>query len=452
MLDKIAEWIWGPGLLALLLGTGFWLSVRNRFFQLWGWRRILSRTFGSLRKHKSSVGKQTLTQFQTFSAALAAAMGTGNIVGVAAALWIGGPGAIFWMWVSAFLGMMLTYCENVLGMRYAGTRVDGTPIGGPMAYLHNGLGCPALAVLYSIFCICASFGMGNMTQSSTMAHLMQDACAVPPVITGILVTVLLGGILLRGARGVGGVIQWLMPLLAAVYMLSAAAVILQNRHALPAVCCRIFQGAFGVRAACGGISGTALQLALGTGLRHGVFSNEAGLGSSALVHAGGDSRDPELQGLWSMTEVALDTLVCCTLTAFAVLTSGADRISGENPGMVIAETFRTVFGGASPVVMAVLTALFAFCTLIGWCCCGEQAVAYLCGRKRLSVYRVCFCLAAGVGTVLSLQAVWTISDIANGLMAVPNLLGILLLQKDCIRKKEPVSAENRKCIFRKNRL
>ena len=232
MLDKIAEWIWGPGLLALLLGTGFWLSVRNRFFQLWGWRRILSRTFGGLRKHKSSVGKQTLTQFQTFSAALAAAMGTGNIVGVAAALWIGGPGAIFWMWVSAFLGMMLTYCENVLGMRYAGTRVDGTPIGGPMAYLHNGLGCPALAVLYSIFCICASFGMGNMTQSSTMAHLMQDACAVPPVITGILVTVLLGGILLRGARGVGGVIQWLMPLLAAVYMLSAAAVILQNRHAL----------------------------------------------------------------------------------------------------------------------------------------------------------------------------------------------------------------------------
>ena len=434
MLERVASYIWGTGLLVLLLGTGLCLSFRLRFFQFWGWKTILRRTFGSLRT-KSGKGGTSLTQFQTFSTALAAAMGTGNILGVAAALCLGGVGAIFWMWISALLGMALTYSENVLALRYARTLPDGTKAGGPMAYLRFGLHSPVLAVFYSLCCIGASLGMGNMTQSSAISTLAAEAFSLPPLWTGIGVTLLLGIILLRGTRSTGKVIQWLMPVLSAVYLLAALGVIFRNAAALPAVFGQIFREAFGLHAVGGGISGAVLQRAVQTGLRHGVFSNEAGLGSSALVHAGGSSEDAQLQGMWSMVEVALDTLVCCTLTALAVLTSGV-MTQADNAGGIISAAFSGVFGQAAPELMAGITALFAFCTLIGWCCCGEQAVRYLGGEAWRLPYRVLFCLAAGVGAVVSLRSVWALSDIANGLMAVPNLLGLLLLGKQIGTQRE----------------
>ena len=439
MLERVASYIWGTGLLVLLLGTGLCLSFRLRFFQFWGWKTILRRTFGSLRT-KSGKGGTSLTQFQTFSTALAAAMGTGNILGVAAALCLGGAGAIFWMWVSALLGMALTYSENVLALRYARTLPDGTKAGGPMAYLRFGLHSPVLAVFYSLCCIGASLGMGNMTQSSAISTLAAEAFSLPPLWTGIGVTLLLGIILLRGTRSTGKVIQWLMPVLSAVYLLAALGVIFRNAAALPAAFGQIFREAFGLHAVGGGISGAVLQRAVQTGLRHGVFSNEAGLGSSALVHAGGSSEDAQLQGMWSMVEVALDTLVCCTLTALAVLTSGA-MTQADNAGGIISAAFSGVFGQAAPELMAGITALFAFCTLIGWCCCGEQAVRYLGGEAWRLPYRVLFCLAAGVGAVVSLRSVWALSDIANGLMAVPNLLGLLLLLWPTGSRRETVKTE-----------
>lgn len=428
MLEKIAEIIWGPGLLVLLLGAGVWLSLQNRFAQLYSWRRILRQTFGGLRNRPDGEGGSAMTQLQTFSTALAAAMGTGNIIGVAAALSIGGAGAVFWMWISALLGMMLTYTENVLGQRYAHTCPDGTRIAGPMAYLRFGLNSRILAALYAIFCVAASFGMGNMTQSSAISSLAERAFSIPPVAVGIAVTLLLGGILLRGSRQAGGVLQWLMPLLSAGYMLAALAVILRHGNMLPHAFSEIFRGAFGLQAVGGGVSGALLREAVRTGLRHGVFSNEAGLGSSALVHAGGSSRDAQLQGMWSMVEVGLDTLVCCTLTALAVLTSGALEQSEAADGIIVA-AFASVFGEGSGQVMAVITALFALCTLIGWCCCGEQGVRYLFGKRALTGYRLLYCFAAGVGAVISLRSVWELSDIANGLMAFPNLLGLLLLSR-----------------------
>ena len=226
-----------------------------------------------------------------------------------------------------------------------------------------------------------------------------------------------------------------MPVLSAVYLLAALGVIFRNAAALPAAFGQIFREAFGLHAVGGGISGAVLQRAVQTGLRHGVFSNEAGLGSSALVHAGGSSEDAQLQGMWSMVEVALDTLVCCTLTALAVLTSGA-MTQADNAGGIISAAFSGVFGQAAPELMAGITALFAFCTLIGWCCCGEQAVRYLGGEAWRLPYRVLFCLAAGVGAVVSLRSVWALSDIANGLMAVPNLLGLLLLGKQIGTQRE----------------
>ena len=247
MLERVASYIWGTGLLVLLLGTGLCLSFRLRFFQFWGWKIILRRTFGSLRT-KSGKGSTSLTQFQTFSTALAAAMGTGNILGVAAALCLGGAGAIFWMWVSALLGMALTYSENVLALRYARTLPDGTKAGGPMAYLRFGLHSPVLAVFYSLCCIGASLGMGNMTQSSAISTLAAEAFSLPPLWTGIGVTLLLGIILLRGTRSTGKVIQWLMPVLSAVYLLAALGVIFRNAAALPAAFGQIFREAFGLHA------------------------------------------------------------------------------------------------------------------------------------------------------------------------------------------------------------
>lgn len=407
MLERMTAFVWGPGLLVLLLGTGLILSVRNRFFQLYAWRRILRRTLGGLWKKPNAPSAQdgdALTQLQTFSAALAAAMGTGNIIGVAAALCLGGAGAVFWMWVSALLGMMLTYAENVLAQRYVYTRQDGTRIGGPMAYLRGGLHSRVLVVGYAVCCVAASLGMGNMTQRSAISTLAADALSIPPVAVAVGTVGLLGCILLRGAKGVGGVLQWLMPLLAAAYLLAAVAVVIRNFGTLPGALRQILCGTFGIRAVGGGISGAFLRDAVRVGLRHGVFSNEAGLGSSALVHAGGASQDGELQGLWSMVEVALDTLVCCTLIALAILTGGALERDAD-AGSIISAAFSSVFCFASSQVMAVLTALFAFCTLIGWCCCGEQAIRYLFGRRGAMPYRVLFCLAAGVGALLSLHTV-----------------------------------------------
>lgn len=429
MLNDLSALIWGAGLLTLLLGTGVLLSIRCRFFQFYGWRKILHRTFGSLRR-KSDTARQSggLTQLQTFSAALAAAMGTGNVIGVSAALLIGGAGAVFWMWISALLGMMLSYGENVLAVRYAYTRSDGTRIGGPMAYLSRGLRCPILAGIYALCCIAASLGMGNMTQTGAIASLAQDAFSLSPILVGAVTAVLLGMIILRGAKGVGGVLQWLMPVLAAGYMLACLVVILRNASALPGVISQILRGAFGISAIGGGVAGNALCCAIRTGLRHGVFSNEAGLGSSALVHANMDSNDGTLQGLWSMVEVALDTLVCCTLTALAILSSGAVSGSGStSASAALTCAFSGVFGDISPQVLSIFTALFAFCTLIGWCCCGEQAVRYLFGHRGILPYRILFCLMAFTGAAVPLYTAWTLSDIANGLMALPNLLALLLL-------------------------
>ncbi len=428
IISSLADFVWGPGLLVLLLGTGFYLSVKHRFFQCYGWRKILTDTFGSLFRNGMSRGtKGKLTQLQTFSTALAAAMGTGNLIGVAGALLLGGAGAIFWMWLSALLGMMLTYTENRLAMRFAKGALQG-----PMAYLHEGLHCPWLAVIYAVLCIGASFGMGNLTQSSAIASLMEEAFAVPNWATGLGIMVLLLCILLRGAKGVGGVLQWLMPLLSVGYMLAAICVIVRHAAVIPAAFRQIIMGAFGIDAITGGVSGAALRHAVETGLRHGVFSNEAGLGSSALVHAGGDSMDGELQGEWSMVEVALDTLVCCTLTALAILTSGVlDRGEADTAGTLLAAAFATLFGASAVQFLAVITALFAFATLIGWCCCGEKAVMYLWGRRfgerALTGYRVVFCVLAGIGAVASLETVWALSDIANGLMAIPNLVACWLL-------------------------
>lgn len=413
MLEQINQYIWGSGLLVLLLGTGLIISVRTRFFQIFGIPTILRSTFGRLFQKKDGAA-----QWKTCSAALAAAMGTGNIVGVAAALAAGGAGAVFWMWVSAFLGMMLTYAENLLAVRFRSAGDDRAV--GALAYLQNGLHSKFLAGLYAVFCVLASLGMGNMTQSSAAANALENGCHIPVSWTGVVLTVLLLCTVLGGMRTIGNVTQILMPVLSGFYLLAAILVLFQNRVQLSDAIRQIFQGAWHPEAVGGGTLGTVIAV----GLRHGVFSNEAGLGSSAMIHSHTPDAVTGQQGMWSMVEVFLDTMVCCTLTALVLLctgTAGMDSIQG------ITAAFSSVFGTFAETVVSWVIALFALATLLGWCCCGEVAVRYLGGTRFVIGYRWVYCLAAGLGAVLELSTIWTFSDIANGLMAIPNLLGILLL-------------------------
>ena len=344
MIEQWSNWVWGNGLLVLLLGTGGYLTIRTRFFPIRCVRSIFRSTVGSLLRQPKQTQRSagTMTQFQTCSTALAAAMGTGNIIGVAAALQIGGAGAVFWMWVSALLGMLLTYGENVLAMQYCRLDARGERIGGPMAYLAYGLRAKPLAVVYAVFCIAASLGMGNMTQSNAIAGACLQAAGVPVWVTGLAVAGILTVVIFGGAKRIGYVTQWLMPVLSLGYMLAALLVICKNGAALPGALREIVLGAFGMRAVGGGISGAAIRRCMIIGLQRGVFSNEAGLGSSALVHSHADSKDAAAQGMWSMVEVGFDTIVCCTLTALALLTAGGSE--GGTCMDWILTAFSQIFG------------------------------------------------------------------------------------------------------------
>lgn len=416
MLETINNYIWNAGLLVLLLGTGIFLTVKTGFFQIRRADFILRSIGRSLRKNGSS-------QWKISASALAASMGTGNIVGVAAALALGGAGAVFWMQISALFGMMLTYGENVLSMKFRRKEKDGREITGAMAYLRYGLGSRTLSAVYGIFCIMASLGMGNMTQGSTAAHALEDSFGLSPWLIGIIISVFLFLTVIGGVKSIGNAVQFLLPFASVSYMLIALCVILVNYRNIPSAFCEIIGSAFGVRQAGAGMVGAGIS----AGLRHGVFSNEAGLGSSALIHGNAEDDDPYLQGMWSISEVFLDTIICCTLTALMLLTSGVPVEVGAKP---IAEAFSVVLGGYGEYASAVIIALFAVCTMLGWCCCGETAVKSISRRKgSVMAYRIIFCICGMLGSMGALSDIWAISDIANGLMAVPNLLALLLLSK-----------------------
>ena len=439
MLDKIAEWIWGPGLLALLLGTGFWLSVRNRFFQLWGWRRILSRTFGGLRKHKSSVGKQTLTQFQTFSAALAAAMGTGNIVGVAAALWIGGPGAIFWMWISAFLGMATIYGEAVLAQTYK-TEVNGEVTGGPVYYIKaafKGTFGKALSTLFAVFIILALGFMGNMVQSNSIGAAFVEAFQVfhvelSPVIVGIVVAVIAAVIFLGGTKSLATVVEKIVPIMAGVYIVGSLVLICMNITALPAAFLSIIEGAFAPEAVLGAGAGITVREAIRYGVARGLFSNEAGMGSTPHAHARAKAESPHHQGLCAMVSVFIDTFIVLNLTVFSVLTTGV-MSTGKDGTALTQAAFMKGFGSAGIIFVAVCLFFFAFSTILSWHFFGLVNVKYLFGEKASKLYSLIVVVCIVIGSCLKLELVWSLADFFNGLMVIPNVLALLALSGLVVR-------------------
>ncbi len=413
-LTSVNQMLWGNGLVFLLLGMGVFCLGSPSLQCL--------KSFRLLSQKQEHSGTHQMPVFQACMTSLSACMGTGNIVGVATALTLGGAGAVFWLWISALCGMGLIYAENVLSCHYRTEHEFGA-----VAYLRHGLKSPKLAGIFAICCVLASFGMGNMTQSHTMAEILQASMQVPAWVTGIFTMLILFIIISGGAKRIGKFTSVIIPILTAIYLVYALLVIFIYRENLPNAFSEIFRNAFGIKAIGGGISGTALKYAVSVGVRRGVFSNEAGLGSSGLLHGEADNQNPEFLGLCGMLEVIADTFICCTATALVILCTGTLQ-TGQEGSVLVLSAFRLGMGVLADWILPPVIALFAFCTLTGWCFCGMNALQSLTTKTcYLKIYQILFCLASCVGTVLKLEIVWTLADIANACMAYCNLPAMMLL-------------------------
>ncbi len=442
----INGFVWGIPMLVLLVGTGILMTVLTKFFQLSHIGHWFKNTIGGI-FHDKHITKhtdkedQSISQFQSLCTALAATIGTGNIVGVASALIAGGPGAIFWMWIVAFFGMMTNYSENVLGIYYRRKNERNEWSGGAMYYLKDGLGSykgfkqigAILAVLFSIFCVMASFGIGNMSQINSISGNMKSAFGIPTYVTGIALLILAALVIVGGLKRIASVTEKLVPFMAILYVAGALVIFFMNIDQCGAIFSAIFRGAFGLRAVGGGIVGSGVKLALTWGMKRGVFSNEAGLGSSVMVHSSSNVKEPVRQGMWGIFEVFADTMIVCTLTAFVVLSSGlvdletGAVLSSSEGSALVGEAFATRFGSAGPMFIAITILLFAFSTVLGWSHYGSKAWEYLFGTKSMIAYKIVFVLMIYVGATMNLGLAWDLSDTFNGLMAIPNLIGVLSL-------------------------
>ena len=456
MLDTIAQVngvlnniVWGWPALILLAFVGVLTTCLTKFFQVSHFGHWMKQTIGAIfrdSKVTSHTEDRSISQFQSLCTALAATVGTGNIVGVAGAILVGGPGAVFWMWLIAFFGMMTNYSENVLGIYYRRKNEQGEWCGGAMYYLRDGLGAKkgcktigkVLAALFSVFCFLASFGIGNMTQVNSISGNMEAVFHVPTWVTGIAILILAGLVIVGGLKRIASVTEKIVPFMVILYIVGSVIILFTNLHMIPAVFGAIFQGAFAAKAAGGGIVGYGMKLAIEQGMKRGVFSNEAGLGSSVMVHSNSNVKEPVLQGMWGIFEVFADTIIVCTLTAFSVLSSGlVDLETGvamaEYNGMaltkanIVSTVFSMHFGKLGAAFVAIAVMLFAFSTVLGWSHYGSKACEYLFGTKSTLVYRIIFVAATFGGAVMGDNLAWDIADTLNGMMMIPNLIGVIVL-------------------------
>ncbi len=459
--NAVNSFVWGIPMLVLLIGTGILMTVLTKFFQLSHIGHWFKNTIGGIFKDKhitkhTDKDDQSISQFQSLCTALAATIGTGNIVGVASALVAGGPGAIFWMWIVAFFGMMTNYSENVLGIYYRRKNEKNEWCGGAMYYLKDGLGAykgckrvgAILAVLFSIFCLLASFGIGNMSQVNSISINMNSAFGIPAMVVGIVLAVLAALVILGGLKRIASVTEKLVPFMAIIYIIGALVIFIMNIGQCGAIFSAIFKGAFGLRAVGGGIVGSGIKLAITWGMKRGVFSNEAGLGSSVMVHSNSNVKEPVRQGMWGIFEVFADTIVVCTLTAFAVLSSGlvdletGAVLSSSEGSALVGEAFSTVFGKVGPAFIALAILLFAFSTVLGWSHYGSKAWEYLFNTKSTIIYKIVFIVMIYEGAVMKQNLAWDLSDTFNGLMAIPNLIGVLSLSPVVVKITRNYVARN----------
>ncbi len=439
--------VWGPIMLVLLVGTGIFLTVRTGFIQIRKFPYIMRNTIGTLfRKSDKGARDKTsknLTAFEAVSTALASTVGTGNIAGVTGAIFVGGPGAVFWMWISALFGMFTKYSEIVLAVKYRQTAPDGTHYGGPMYYIEKGLNMKWLAVIFALLGGIACFGIGNIAQSTEIAGSMVSLCGmagftISPLVAGIVLAIVVAVVIIGGVKRIGQVASYMVPFMACFYILAGIAIIILRITEVPHAFSVIFQSAFTSEAVAGGATGYAIMLGIQQGLARGVFSNEAGLGSAPMAHAASETKDPVEQGIWGIFEVFVDTIVICSITSLAVILSGVydgatiDAVSGTyiSNGAAAAAAFNTILPGTlGGIVLQISLLFFSLTTVLGWSYYGERCWGYLTNNNKgvNMVYKVIFVLVCVVGATGSGGLMWSISDTLNAMMAIPNLIGLLLL-------------------------
>ncbi len=443
---SVNGWVWGPVMLFFLVGTGIFLTFGLKFFQVGKIGFWMKNTFGELfKKGKKNAGnKKAISSFQALCTALGGTVGVGNVVGVATAIAAGGPGAIFWMWIAAFFGMMTKYAEIVLGIFYRKKNSDGEWLGGAMVYLKEGFADKkglktigsVLGVLFAIFCILASFGIGNMSQVNTIAANFEGTFNIPILVTGSVLLVLMAIMAFGGLKRVASVTEKLVPFMSIFYIIGAVIIVATNASVLGDVFVAIFKGAFGFDAVAGGAIGVVISKVAKSGIARGVFSNEAGLGSSALVHSAADVKEPAKQGMWGVFEVFVDTIVICSLSALVILSSGvidlstglvAQGFTADKASVLVTEAFVESFGSIGGYFATIAIFFFAISTVIGWFVYGSKSCEFLFGKISTVVYKVIFVCFIMVGATMELSLAWDISDTFNGLMAIPNLIGLLVL-------------------------
>lgn len=422
ILNEVCGWVWGAPTMALLIGTGLWMTIILRGLQF----RYLFHAFQLILKNdRDKDHPGDISNFQSLMAALSATVGVGNIAGVATAIAMGGPGAMFWMWCTGLVGMATKYAEALLAVHYRVTAPDGTMSGGPMYYISRGLEQKWLAVLFALFTVVASFGIGNMTQSNTIAATLEPM-HIPTGVTGLVLAVLTGVVILGGIKSLGRVTAFLVPIMIGFYFVSVMVILVLRLEMIPQAFGLILEGAFTPTAAVGGFAGATVRKTMQIGLARGLFSNEAGLGSGPIVAAAARTRSPVAQALVSMLQTFIDTLVVCSLTGLAILVTDCWKSDLNGVKLTVA-AFDSVLGPAGSWVVGISLILFAYSTLIGWGYYGEQALSYLTGFRGIKIYRILFVCMVWVGAVTRLEVVWTFSDVFNGLMALPNLIALLCL-------------------------
>lgn len=429
---EINNIVWGPIMLTLLIGTGLFLSVKTGFLQFRKFGYMMKHTLlGVFSKNQHEKDNAGVSPFQAVATAMAGTIGTGSIAGLATAIVSGGPGAVFWMWVSALLGMITKYSEILLSIKFREKNDEGRWVGGPMYYIKNGLKLKWLAVLFAIFAMIACLGTGNATQSNSIAVALDSTVGIEPWITGIVLTVIVAAVILGGMKRISSVNEKLVPIMAIFYVICAVIALILKIDKIPAAFALIFKEAFNFKAAAGGVAGYGIMLAMHYGFSRGVFSNEAGLGSAPIAHAASSTKSPVKQGLWGMFEVFFTTIVICTASALIILTTDIWS-TGQFQGAALSiASFNAIIPGVGGIVVTLSTIFFALSTILGWAYYGEVCMEFLSrnSKKAVLAYRCIYVAFVFIGTIGSLDVIWSISETMNGLMAIPNLIGIIGLYK-----------------------
>ncbi len=423
LITTINSWAWGPIMLVLLLGTGIYLSLGLRFITI----RKIPGAFRLLLSGRKGEGAGDISPFSALMTSLSATIGTGNIAGVATALALGGPGALFWMWITALLGMATKYAEAVCAVKYREQDEDGNYSGGPMYYIKNGLHkrWHWLGVAFAIFGSLAGFGIANTVQSNSVSQVLSDSFSVPPLVTGLVLMVLVGAVILGGIKRIASVASLLVPMMALSYILMCLFVIGSNLGAVPGALAYIVDSAMTGSAAAGGFAGATMWAALRFGVARGIFSNEAGLGSAPIAHAAARTNQPVQQGMIAMLGTFIDTLVVCTMTGLVIVIMDV-LPSGVSGASLTTMAFSNAMPGGA-IIVTIALCLFAFTTMIGWSFYGERCVVFLFGTRAITPFRVAWVVAIPVGTLVELDMIWLIADTLNAFMAIPNLIALLLL-------------------------